>query len=62
VGSYRREAYNITNLNAKWRRIGHGHIEKHALDWNLQRIIRRGRPKPTWDRNVLEKEGKYGKT
>jgi hypothetical protein len=36
-------------------------LKNMQLDWNLQRTRKRGRPKQTWDRTVLEKEGKCGK-
>jgi hypothetical protein len=46
--------------NRKWRWIGHtlrkndGSTEKQALDWNLQGVRRRERPKQTWKRTVVE--------
>jgi hypothetical protein len=42
----------------KWRWIGHtlrkpdGAIEKAALEWNPQRVRKRGRPKKTWRRTI----------
>jgi hypothetical protein len=44
----------------KWKWIGHtlrkeaGAIEKTTLDWNPQGYIRRGRPKRTWRRAVVD--------
>jgi hypothetical protein len=52
----------------KWRRIGHtlwkndGSIEKQALDWNPQGVRRRGRPKQTWKRTVVQKAENCCKT
>jgi hypothetical protein len=37
-------------------------IEKQALDSNTQEARRRGRPKKTCERNVLEEAGKCGET
>jgi hypothetical protein len=52
----------------KWRWTGHtlrkndGSIEKWALDWNPQGVRRRGRPKQTWKRTVVEEVAKCCKT
>jgi hypothetical protein len=52
----------------KWRWIGHilrkndGQTEKQALDWNLQGVKRRERPKQTWKRTVVETAAKCCKT
>jgi hypothetical protein len=52
----------------KWRWIGHilrkndGRIEEQALDWNLQGVKRRERPKQTWKRTVVETAAKCCKT
>jgi hypothetical protein len=51
----------------KWRWIGHtlrkndGSTEKQALDWNPQRVRRRGRLKQTWKRTVVEAAAKCHK-
>ena len=51
----------------KWRWIGHSlgngneSIEKQALDWNPQET-RKGRPRETSKRTVLEEAVKWGKT
>jgi hypothetical protein len=52
----------------KWRWIGHtlrkddGSIEKQVPDWNPQGVSRRGRPKQTWKRTVVEEVTKCCKT
>jgi hypothetical protein len=52
----------------RWRWIGHTLrkedecIEKKAIDLNPQGTRRRGRPKQTWKRTVLEEAEKCGKT
>jgi hypothetical protein len=52
----------------KWKWIGHTlrkgptAIKNHALNWNPQGQQRRGRPRMTWKRTVVEEAGKAGKT
>jgi hypothetical protein len=52
----------------KWRWIGHtlrkpdGANEKQALEWNPQGRRKRGRPRQTWKRSVLEEANEAGKT
>ena len=52
----------------KWNWIGHtvrrpvGDIAKTALDWNPQGTRKRGRPKITWKRTVVDEASKAGKT
>ena len=51
----------------KWSWIGHtlrrgnGEIAKQALDWNPQGTRKRGRPRRTWRRSVLEEAEKGGR-
>jgi hypothetical protein len=42
--------------------MGNESTEKQALDWNPQGTRKKGRPKQTWIRTVLEKPRKCGKT
>jgi hypothetical protein len=52
----------------KWKWIGHTlregptAIENQALNWNPQGQGRRGRPRMTWKRTVVEEAGKADKT
>jgi hypothetical protein len=52
----------------KWKWIGHTlrksptAIENQALNWNPQGQRRRGRPRMTWKRTVVEEGGKACKT
>jgi hypothetical protein len=52
----------------KWKWIGHSirkdenAVERIALDWNPQGTRKRGRPKKTWRRSVMEEARKEGKT
>ncbi|KAJ4436015.1 hypothetical protein ANN_18639 [Periplaneta americana] len=39
-----------------------GAVERMALDWNPQGSRRRGRPKNTWKRTILEEIAREGKT
>jgi hypothetical protein len=43
-------------------RKGDESMEKRALDWNPHGARRRGKPKQTWKRTVLEEAGKWGQT
>jgi hypothetical protein len=55
----------------KWKWIGHtirkdqNVVERIVLDWNPQGTRKRGRPKKTWKRSVVEeaqeKEGRGGR-
>ena len=55
-------------LERKWRWIGHtlrkdsNSIARHALEWNPQGTRRRGRPKRTWRRSVLDEAERTGKS
>jgi hypothetical protein len=46
----------------KWKWIGHiirkdpNAVERIVLDWNPQGTRKRGRPKKTWKRSVVERE------
>ncbi|XP_048478528.1 uncharacterized protein LOC125488872 [Plutella xylostella] len=52
----------------KWNWIGHtlrrnsDHIPKQAMDWNPQGKRKRGRPKQTWRRTVVDEAKKIGKS
>jgi hypothetical protein len=68
-------AFSSTVLNLelqikkrKWKWIGHtirkdeNTVERIALDWNPQGTRKRGRPKKTWRRSVMEEAQKEGRT
>jgi hypothetical protein len=52
----------------KWKWIGHtirkdgNAVERIALDWNPQGSRKRGRPKKTWRRSLMEKAQREGRT
>jgi hypothetical protein len=52
----------------KWKGIGHtirkdeNAVERIALDWNPQGTKKRGRPKKTWRRSVMEEAQREGRT
>lgn len=52
----------------KWSWIGHtlrrdpNHIPRQALDWNPQGKRKRGRPKQTWRRTIIDEAKAIGKT
>jgi hypothetical protein len=52
----------------KWKWIGHAirkdqnAVERIVLDWNPQGTRKRGRPKKTWKRSVVEEEQREGRT
>jgi hypothetical protein len=52
----------------KWKWIGHtirkdeNAVERITLDWNPQGTRKRGRPKKTWRRSIMEEARKEGKT
>jgi hypothetical protein len=52
----------------KWEWIGHtirkdeNAVERIALDWNPQGTRKRGRPKKTWRRSIIEEARREGKT
>jgi hypothetical protein len=52
----------------KWKWIGHtirkdeNAVERIALDWNPQGTRKRGRPKKTWRRSVMEEAQREGMT
>jgi hypothetical protein len=52
----------------KWKWIGHtvrkdeNEVERIALDWNPKGTRKRGRPKKTWRRSIMEEARKEGKT
>ena len=62
------EQMKVVIKRRKWNWIGHtvrrpvGDIAKTALDWNPQGTRRRGRPKTTWKRTVVDEASKAGKT
>ena len=62
------ENINIEIKRRKWNWIGHvlrlpaDEIPKQALDWNPQGNRKRGRPKMTWRRTVLEEATKMKKS
>jgi hypothetical protein len=52
----------------KWKWIGHtirkddNAVERNVLEWNPQSTRKRGRPKKTWRRSVMEEAQREGKT
>jgi hypothetical protein len=52
----------------KWKWIGHttrkyeNAVEMTVLDWNPQGMRKRGRPKKTWRRSVMEEAQREGRT
>jgi hypothetical protein len=56
--------YKFRNKKKKFRWIGHtlrkedGEISKAALLWNPQGNRKRGRPRNSWRRSVIKKEGR----
>ena len=62
------EQMKVLIKRRKWKWIGHtvrrpaGNIAKNALDWNPQGTRKRGRPKITWKRTVVDEARKAGKT
>jgi hypothetical protein len=52
----------------KWKWVGHtirkdeNAVERTALDWNHQGTRKRGRPKKTWRRSVMEEAQREGRT
>jgi hypothetical protein len=52
----------------KWKWIGHttrkdqNAVERIELDWNPQGTRKRGRPKKTWKRSVVEEAQREGRT
>jgi hypothetical protein len=52
----------------KWKWIGHtirkgqNAVERTVLDWNPQGTRKRGRPKKTWKRSVVEEAQSEGRT
>jgi hypothetical protein len=52
----------------KWKWIGHtirkdqNAVEMIVLDWNPQGTRKRGRPKKTWKRSVVEEAQREGRT
>jgi hypothetical protein len=52
----------------KWKWIGHtirkdeNAVERIALDWNPQGPRKRGRPKKTWRKSVMEEAEREGRT
>jgi hypothetical protein len=52
----------------KWKWIGHtirkdeNAVERIVLDWNPQGTRKRGRPKKTWRRSVMEDAQREGRT
>ena len=55
---------SVKSVVRKWRLTGHTvregeeYIVKHTLEWNRQGARRRGRPKQTWEKTVLEEAEK----
>jgi hypothetical protein len=68
MGSYWREACTLQIKKRKWRWIDHAlrknyeSIGKQALDWSPQGVRKRGRPKQTWERTVVEEAAKCCET
>jgi hypothetical protein len=52
----------------KWKWIGHtirkdeNAVERIALDWNPQGRRKRGRPKKTWRKSIMEEAQREGRT
>jgi hypothetical protein len=52
----------------KWKWIGHtirkdeNAVERIVLDWNSQGTRKRGRPKKTWRRSIMEEAQREGRT